>query len=728
MSESTQLALRLLGEIEVVRGGQPLPLPASRKARALLIYLAVTRQPQRRDRLCAMFWDLPDDPRGALRSSLSKLRPLVDMPARRRILAERDAVRLDSTDVEVDLFAVKGVLRCGADRVSTEELELAVALFRGEFAEGLDLTNCPDFHAWCVAEREEARRLRARILRTLIERYGAKPEAALVHSRMLARIEATDSSAHIALLRLLIASGRQREAEEQRQVSMRLLGEVGGNAAHELAMAWRSLTARPAGSRRVHGLSPATTSDEPAKPRPTEESTRAPAGAESERRHIVVLPLTNMSDDANQEYFADGITEDIITDLSQVSALFVVPRNTAFTYKGKAVEIAEVAQRLKVGYVLQGSVRKAAKWVRVTVQLIDGATGDHLWSSRYDRDFGDIFALQDDISKSVVRALRVNLLPHELESIAGRSTTNAEAYECYLRGRSLMFGGFGDKRSLKEARGLFTRAAEIDPGYARAYAGIAECDALLWIIGATDISYEEILRNSNAALTFAPKMAEAHASKGLALFLSGHAAEAITAFERAIDLDPEMFEGYEWYGEVSRNTGQYAKAAALFERAGELRPTDYISLVLLRDCYDSLGLHEQAVAAARRAVVRIEAHLVERPNDAMALCAGAATLPSLGEDRKAQEWADRALAISPEDYLVHYNAACTFAVTGGLDAALERLEHVFSMTPRVRSWLLGIIKHDVQLDALRGRPDFQDLLTRLEREAISASDGVERAS
>ena len=360
------------------------------------------------------------------------------------------------------------------------------------------------------------------------------------------------------------------------------------------------------------------------------------------------------------------------------------------------------------------------------MQLIDGATGDHLWSARYDRDFGDIFALQDDISESVVRALKVSLLPQELESIAGRSTTNAEAYECYLRGRSLMFGGFGDKRTLKEARGLFTKAIGIDPGYARAYAGIAECDALLWIIGGTDISYEEILRNSNTALTFAPNMAEAHASRGLALFLSGHAAEAIAAFERAIELDPELFEGYEWYGEVSRNTGQYAKAAALFERAGELRSTDYISLVLLRDCYDSQGLHEQAVAAARRAIVRIEAKLVERPDDAMALCAGAATLPSLGENRRAQEWADRALAISPEDYLVHYNAACTFAVTGRLDAALERLEHVFSATPRVRSWLLGIMTHDVQLDALRGRPDFQDLLKRLEKGAVPASAEVER--
>ena len=213
---------------------------------------------------------------------------------------------------------------------------------------------------------------------------------------------------------------------------------------------------------------------------------------------------------------------------------------------------------------------------------------------------------------------------------------------------------------------MFFKAIEIDPGYARAYAGIAECDALLWMSGATDISYQEILRNSTTALTFMPNLAEAHASKGLALFLSGHAEEAMTAFERAIELDPELFEAHEWYGEVCRNTGQFAKAAALFERAGELRPADYISLMLLRDCLGSLGFHEKSVDAARRAFIRIETQLMRRPNDAMAICTGAATLVSLGENQRAEEWAGRALAISPEDYLVHYNAACTYAVTGKL--------------------------------------------------------------
>jgi adenylate cyclase len=730
MVEPAELTVRLLGEIEVVRGSERVTLPSSRKARALLAYLVATGRAHRRDRLCTIFWDIPDDPRGALRSSLSRLRGVVDTPRRRRILAEGDAVRFDDADAEIDLFAVRRVLAPGVGAASTEELEQAAASFHGEFAEGLDLPNCPEFQAWCVAEREEARRMRVLILKALIERHRASPEVALPHARTLVGVDVDEVSSHVALLRLLVASGRQREAKEQREVSARLLDETNDSAVQELTRAWRSLAGRPESADQARVRPPGDSEAPPTDvaegfssgERSAQTVDQVSRAAESNRLHIAVLPFTNMSGDEEQEYFADGVTEDIITDLSQVSALFVVARNTAFTYKGKAVEVTQAAQKLNVRYILQGSVRKAANRVRVNVQLIDGATGDHLWSERYDRDFGDIFTLQDDISKSVVGALKVNLLPAELRSIAGRATMNAEAYEHYLHGRAALFGSFGNKNSLTAAREMFSKAVEIDPGYARAYAGIAECDALLWMGGGTDISYQEILKNSNTALTFAPTLAEAHASKGLALFLSGQADEAMTAFERAIELDSELFEAHEWYGEVCRNTGQFAKAAALFERAGELRSDDYISLMLLRDCYDSLGLHEQALDAAKRAFTRIEADLIRRPDYAMAICTGAATLVSLGENEKAEAWARRALAIDPEDFIVHYNAACTFAVIGKIDEALEHLEQVFTHHTRVRSWLLGIVKHDSQLDSLRGHPDFQNFMTRLEVAVSAQSD------
>lgn len=710
MPDEPQLTLRLLGGVEVTEGGQRLALPSSRKARALLVYLAATERPHRRDRLCTIFWDIPDDPRGALRSSLSLLRRIVDTPGQARILADRDTVRFDAAGADIDLLTIRRTLSAGAEAASTEALEQAASAFLGEFAEGLDLPSCPDFQVWCVAERQEARRLRLQVLRALLERHADDPAAALPHARALVSADVDDVSAHVALLRVLVAGGHQREAEEQRDVSARLLGGAGSEAAERLVWAWRSL----AGPRAVVDREP-------------EAVAAAPARREAEpgRRHIAVLPFTSMGGDAEQGYFADGITEDIITDLSRVSALFVVARNTAFTFRGQAVEVTEVARRLNVGYVLQGSVRRAAHRVRINVQLIDGATGDHLWSERYDRDFDDIFALQDDISRSVVAALKVTLLPEEQRPIEGRSTSSADAYECYLQGRSGLFIGFGDKHVLAAAREMFLQAIAIDPGYARAYAGVAACDVLLWLGGSSEISYEEILRNSDTALSFAPNLAEAHASRGLALFLAGRAGEATAAFERAVALDPELFEAHEWYAEMCRNTGRYAEAAVLFERAADLRESDYICLVVLRDTYASLGRVEEAMAAARRGFARIEAQLARRPDDAMALCAGAAMLVSLGDPARALAWAGRALALNPEDYVVHYNAGCTYAEAGRPDAALDRLEHISSRTPRVRAWLLGIVKHDVQLDSLRDLPRFRDFLARLEADVGSEASRAE---
>ena len=429
---------------------------------------------------------------------------------------------------------------------------------------------------------------------------------------------------------------------------------------------------------------------------------------------LAVLPFTNMSGDPEQEYFSDGITEDIITDLSQISALFVIARNTAFTFKGKAVEIVQAARKLNVRYVLEGSVRKAGGRIRVNVQLIDGATSGHLWAERYDREFGDIFALQDDISKKVVAALKVRLLPEEIEAIASRPTLNAEAYQHYLRGRATLSGAWGDKALLKSAREMFTKAAEIDPGYARAYAGIADCDTSLWVIGDLDVSYEEILANSTKALALAPKLAEAHASKGIALHLTGHSDQATAALERAIELDPDLFEAHFYYAEASRNAGRYDKAIAPFERAAELRPTDHTALSLLAEVYARLGLRQEAVSAAKRCLARIKAALVERPNDARLLSWGAMTMTYLGENARADEWTKRAITLSPDDWVLRYIAALTYAATGRPETALENFEFTFLHFPRARRVILGWIPHDSALDPVRERPEFRAFLQRLE--------------
>ncbi len=209
------LRLRLLGDIEVSRDGAPQPLPPSKKTRALLAYLALTGRPHRRDRLCTLFWEIADDPRGALRWSLSKIRPLVNEPGHERIVADRESVSFDATEVEIDLADIRKRLVPGVEAVSTEDLLATAEAYRGEFLEGLDLADYHEYQAWCVAEREEARALRASILSTLVGRLDSEPEMALPHARTLVQIDPLDEPARTKLMQLLATAGRLEEAEQQ---------------------------------------------------------------------------------------------------------------------------------------------------------------------------------------------------------------------------------------------------------------------------------------------------------------------------------------------------------------------------------------------------------------------------------------------------------------------------------------------------------------------------------
>src|SRR2546429_736136 len=298
------------------------------------------------------------------------------------------------------------------------------------------------------------------------------------------------------------------------------------------------------------------------------------ASAGQERPSVAVLPFVNMSGDPEQEYCSDGITEDIITDLSKVSGLFVVARNTAFTYKGKSVEAQRVAKHLGVNFILEGSVRKVGSRVRVTGQLIDGKKGGHMWADRYDRDLTDIFAIQDEITHAIVEQLKVKLLPQEKKSIGQTPTDNVEAYTYYLRGRQFMQRH--SKSNYQLARRMFAKAVELDPLYARAYAGIADCDSFLFLHYHLEATIDSILATSAKALALDDRLAEAHASRGLALSLGQRHEEAMAEFEEAIALDPNSFEAHYFYGRACVTQGKLERAATLFERAAENKPDDYL--------------------------------------------------------------------------------------------------------------------------------------------------------
>ena len=427
---------------------------------------------------------------------------------------------------------------------------------------------------------------------------------------------------------------------------------------------------------------------------------------ELERPSIAVLPFNNMSGDPEQEYFSDGITEDIITDLSKVSGLFVVARNTAFIYKGKPIKVQQVGQELGVAFILEGSVRKAGSRVRVTGQLINSKDGGHVWADRYDRDLTDIFAIQDEITHAIVEQLKVKLLPQEKKSIGQTPTDSVEAYTYYLRGRQFLHRE--SKSYYQLARRMFAKAVELDPLYARAYAGIADCDSFLFLQYHLDVGIDNILATSAKALALENGLAEAHASRGLALSLGQRYDEATAEFEQAIALDPNSFEAHYFYARACFGQGKLERAAALFERAAEIKPDDYQSLCLVIQIYRSLGRDQDSESAARRGIERAERELTLHPENPRPACLGAAALATLGETDRAKEWVSRALAIDPDDILTQYNVACVYSQLGDIEPAFDLLERLIPHAGHElrRGW----IKNDSSLDALRSHPRYQKIL------------------
>src|SRR6266404_4672088 len=423
------------------------------------------------------------------------------------------------------------------------------------------------------------------------------------------------------------------------------------------------------------------------------------------RPSIAVLPFSNMSGDPEQEYFSDGITEDIITDLSKISGLSVIARNSVFTYKGKPADVQEVSRRFNVATVLEGSVRKAGQRVRITAQLVNGKDGLHVWADRFDRDLTDIFAIQDEITKTIVDQLKVKLLPEEKRVIAQAPTENVEAYTYYLRGRQ--FFHRHSKSYYLLAKRMFAKAIELDPLYARAYAGIADCDSFLFLHYQVNIPVEEILAAAAKALDLESSLAEAHASRALALSLGERHAEAEAEFERAIALNPNLFEARYFYARACFARGKLDRAAELLEQAVAIRPDDYQSEVLLIGIYRSLERKADAADAARKGIELAQKELVANPENPRPAYLGARALVELGEMGRAREWGSRALAIDPDDILTQYNIACLYSLLGDIEAAIEMLKHLL---PHANHETKAWIKHDSDFAPLHGHPYWQEVL------------------
>lgn len=429
-----------------------------------------------------------------------------------------------------------------------------------------------------------------------------------------------------------------------------------------------------------------------------------PALADS-RRSIVVLPFTNLSAENGSEFFSDGITEEILSLLAKQPDLRVVSRTTTFSFKNSQLAVRDIADKLNVEMVLEGSVRRADRQLRVMAQLIDPASDTQLWSDRYDRELTDVFAVQGEIAKRIVAAL-------DLDPEACRDcdppTQAIEAYDYYLRGRQYFH--MLTQSSLDFARQMFQHAIEIDPGYAHAWAGLANTESIIatWYEH-TSGRIAAANQASQKALALAPDLAEAHSARGHALTINGDFAAAAREFEQALKLEPGNYDSLYLYGRSRFAEGELQLAGELFDQAHKEQPDEFTAIALLVNVLGKTGPEEAHERALQEAIQVIEQRLELNPDDQRALHFGCGLMISAGRVEEGLTMIDQLLRLSPNEGTALYNAACAYARGGMIEQALDLMERRLAVGWINRDWL----ENDSDLDRIRDHPRFHAMLQQL---------------
>lgn len=422
-------------------------------------------------------------------------------------------------------------------------------------------------------------------------------------------------------------------------------------------------------------------------------------------KSIAILYFENLSRSSEDEYFRDGITEDITTELSNIKELRVFSRSAVLPFRDKPMTPAYAGEQLNASYVLEGSVRRAGDQLRITAKLVDTKKGHTVWAERYDRKMEDVFAIQDEVAKSIAGALRVVMTEKEKREIEKVPTRDVRAYDFYLRGRQF-FHQFREK-GFALAREMFEKAIEVDPLYARAYAGIADCSAFIYFYWrSTDENLGKADVASKRALELDPDLAEAHASRGMIHSFRKQFADAEREFQLSLRLNPRLFEAYYFNARNLYSQGRLEEAARWFEQASRVDPEDYQAPMLRASALHGLGKKYESDACYRQGLLAAEKRLEIHPDDARALYFGANALTQLNERERAIRWAERALEMEPDEHQVLYNVACVYALLGEQDRAIDCLEKSVTQGWGQKQWMMN----DPDLASVRENPRFKKLI------------------
>jgi TolB-like protein/cytochrome c-type biogenesis protein CcmH/NrfG len=418
---------------------------------------------------------------------------------------------------------------------------------------------------------------------------------------------------------------------------------------------------------------------------------------------IAVLPFEDMSEQGDQRYFCEGIAEEILNALCKIANLRVAARIAAFQFSGQNIDVKDIGKSLKVQAVLEGSVRKYGDKLRITVQLVKTADGYHLWSRQFDRCLVDIFEIQEEIANAVANSLSVTL---KRKSISARQPVDPRAYDFFLRGQN--YFARQNQEGMEYARQMFRQALDIDPDFGRAWAGLAYTHGFDFMyFNATEANRDEALRSSKKALTLSPDLAESHVAAGMAHCMVKDYRMAEAEFETAIELDEKNFDAWYFFARDKVHEGDLERALKLFQRAARVRPEDFQSVLLQAQLFISLGDERRAIEVSRTGVERARALLELNPEDTRALNMGAFGLLRIGETEEAEAWMAASVARAPNDSIIHYNAACLYALSGKIKQSLDYLEAcMYRIGALNRDWIL----HDSDLDNVREDPRFLKIL------------------
>lgn len=423
---------------------------------------------------------------------------------------------------------------------------------------------------------------------------------------------------------------------------------------------------------------------------------------------IAVLAFEDLSPQNDQEYFCDGIAEEIINNLAQMEGIKVASRTSSFAYKRNPEDIRIIGKNLDVQTVLEGSVRKAQGRLRITTQLIDVADGYHLWSEQFDREISDIFEIQLEIAHKISQTLKIKLSDEVKLAIKKVPTQNIEAYDFYLRGRQFFY--LHKRQYMQHAIDMFSRAIEQDEGYAHAYAGKADCHSYsYYFFGGSHADLEQAAKDSETALRLDPALAEAHAARGLAVSLTRKYEEAEQAFENAIELNPNLFEAYYFYASTCFLQGKFDKAIELFKKAGRVNPEDYQAPAYLAFLFQMTGQAEKMAPVLQEALQKIERRLALNPDDSRALYLGAGAWVRLGNQPKAMEWIKRLAATERDEPHLLYGIACLYSMTGKIEESIYYLNKAVEAGFAYRLYL----ERDGDFDPVRSHPGYQTLIETL---------------